>query len=150
MKDMDKLELKAKLVEIHQNIINELKGKIEVVHSMADIDELDVIDKEDSSHQFESREMEMLVKNQLNKEEDNLALLKSIDFGGKSICVPGAVIKTEDFNFVIGVSTMPFEFKGEQFVGVSVNSPIYESLAASSTGQEFTFRGNNYKIETIY
>jgi len=150
MIDMNKVELKNKLVEIHKNIISELKEKVELVHSMVDIDELDVIDEEDFSHQFESNEMEQLVKNQLNKEVDNLTLLNSIDFGSKLICVPGAVVKTKDFNFIIGVSTMPFEFEGQHFVGISVKSPIYEVLTSTNVGQEFSFRGNNYVIESIY
>lgn len=147
---MNKAEIKNKVIDIHKEIISELKEKIEMVHSMTDIDELDVIDKEDSSHQYESKEMEELVKSQLSKEEDSLALLNSIDFGAKTTCVPGAIIKTKDFNFIIGISTMPFDFQGSHFVGISVNSPIYDALTKAKTGEDFSFRDNSYIIESIY
>lgn len=147
---MDKKKLKNKVAEIIEKNINHLKEKVELVHSMVDIDELDVIDEEDFSHQFESNEIEQLVKSQLNKEEDSLRLLKSLDFGNKSVCSPGVVINTTDFNFIIGVPTVPFEFEGKQYVGISVNSPIYQVLKNAEIGEEFNFRGNNYTIESIY
>ena len=150
MIDMQKEDLKNKVVSIIEKNINLLREKAELTHSMVDIDELDVIDEEDFSHQFESNEIEQLVKNQLNKEEDSLRLLKSLDFGAKSTCTPGAVINTADFNFIVGVPTVPFEYEGSQYVGISVNSPIYEVLKNAEIGEEFNFRGNNYTIESIY
>lgn len=147
---MQKEELKNKVVSIIEKNINLLREKAELTHSMVDIDELDVIDEEDFSHQFESNEIEGLIKNQINKEEESLRLLKSIDFGSKSECIPGAVINTADFNFIVGVPTIPFEYEGSQYVGISVNSPIYEVLRNAQIGEEFNFRGNNYTIESIY
>ena len=147
---MNKETLKNKVVEIITKNISHLKEKVELVHSMVDIDELDVIDEEDFSHQFESNEIEQLVKSQLNKEEESLRLLKSIDFETKSTCSPGAVVNTIDFNFIIGIPTVPFEYEGKQYVGISVNSPIYDVLKNAEIGEEFNFRGNNYRIESIY
>jgi len=150
MEIMNKEEIKTKLFELQNNLINELQEKVETSHSMVDIDEGDTVDPEDFSHQYESGEMEQLMKVQLNKEKGNLDKLRTIDFGLKKEVACGALVKTNQFNFFIGLPTIPFDVNGERIVGISNESPIYAIMANKKEGDNFSFRGNNYRIEKIY
>jgi hypothetical protein len=146
---MNKEAIKDKLFELQENLVKELSEKINTVHSMVDIDESDTVDPEDFSHQYESGEMEQLMRVQMNKEQGNLEKLKSIDFGPKNTVSCGALVQTNQFNFLIGFATVPFEVDGSQIVGISNESPIYAIMATMKSGDSFSFRGNNYTIENI-
>lgn len=146
---MNKEAIKSKLFELQENLVNELSEKINTVHSMVDIDEGDTMDPEDFSHQYESGEMEQLMRVQLNREKGNLEKLKSIDFGPKNTVSSGAIVQTNLFNFLIGFATVPFEVDGLHIVGISNESPLYPIIANRKTGESFSFRGNNYTIENV-
>jgi hypothetical protein len=90
------------------------------------------------------------MKVQLNKEKGNLDKLKTIDFSAKEDVSCGALVKTDNFNFFIGLATVPFDVDGDHIVGISQESPIYAIMANKKEGAQFSFRGNDYKIEKIY
>lgn len=146
---MNKEVIKNRLYELQENLVNELAEKISTVHSMVDIDEGNTLDPEDFSHQYESGEMEQLMRVQLNREKGNFEKLKSIDFGPKNSVCCGAIVQTNLFNFLIGFATVPFEVDGKQIVGISNDSPLYPIMANRKSGESFSFRGNNYTIENI-
>lgn len=147
---MNKENVKNKLFELQEILVKELEEKVSTTHSMVDIDEGDTMDPEDFSHQYESGEMEQLMKVQLNKEKGNWEKLKTIDFGPKTSVSCGALVKTNKFNFFIGLPTVPFDVDNTHIVGISNESPIYAIMVNKKEGDEFSFRGNDYKIEKIY
>ena len=67
---MNKEHIKEMLFTMQENIIREFKEKVEVTHGVVDIDEDDTHDPDDYSHQYESAELEQLMKVQLNKSRD--------------------------------------------------------------------------------
>ena len=146
---MNKEAIKSKLFSIQENIILELKEKVEMTHSLVDMDEDSSHDPDDYSHQFESGEMEQLMKVQLNRAKGNLEKLKALDFSEKTTIQPGAFVKTNTLNFIVGFSTVPFDVDGTQIIGISTNSPIYPILLGKKEGESFSFSGNNYQIEKI-
>ena len=146
---MNKENIKSKLFEMQENIINELAEKIEVTHSMVDIDESDTIDPDDYSHQYETGEIEQLMRVQLNKAKGNFERLQHIDFSPKQNVCPGAYIETNKFNFFVGFSTVPFDVDGKHIIGISAGSPIYSIMVNKKQGDSFSFCGVDYTIETI-
>lgn len=146
---MNKTALKNKMVELQQNIISELEEKVATTHSMVDIDEEMTHDPEDYSHQYESGELEALVKNQLRKAKADLSELVDIDFSEKSVVEPGAFVQTEKFNFFIGFPTVPFDMDGLHIVGVSKASPIFPFMAGKKEGESFEFSGKKYVIKKL-
>jgi hypothetical protein len=147
---MNKNSIKEKMIALQENIIGELKGQVDTIHTSVDIDEESTHDPEDYSHQFESQELEQLIKVQLNKTKRSLDFLKSIDFGPKNTATLGAIVKTNKTIFFIGFATMPFESEDGQIVGISLSSPIYPIMASKKTGDNFKFSGIEYTIENIY
>ncbi len=147
---MKKEHIKEKLFAMQENIIRELQEKVELTHTMVDIDEDDTIDPEDYSHQYESGEMEQLMRVQVNKAKRSLDLLKSIDFSQKTSIEPGAYVETNKFNFLIGFTTVPFDVDGKHIVGISTESPIYPIMLDKKKGDKFSFSGVDYTINEIW
>ena len=147
---MNKEHLKKQLIELQSNLIKELQEKTEYSHSMVDIDEDDVRDPDDYSRQWESGEIEQLMKVQLNKAKGCLTKLNSIDFSPKNKVTQGAFVETDKLNFFIGLSTIPFDFDDKEMVGISEESPIYAIMAGKEKGYTFSFSGNTYTITNIY
>lgn len=146
---MNKTQLKDILINHQETVIKEMEEKINVTHSMVDIDESDTIDPEDRSHQYESGEMEQLIRTQLQKAKIELELLRSIDFGPKEMIEAGAFVRTEKFNFIIGFPAVPFDFNGDHIVGISKASPIYPFMDGKKVGDKFSFGGKEYTIKEI-
>ena len=147
---MNKDAVRETMISHQQKIINELSEQISTIHTMVDIDEEMTHDPEDYSHQFESNEIEQMIKVQLNKAQSALRHLESIDFGPKNTITVGALVKTNKMKFFIGFPTVPFESEGDRIIGISLGSPIYPMMANKKAGDRFTFSGNEYNIESIY
>jgi hypothetical protein len=146
---MNKEHIKEMLFTMQENIIREFKEKVEVTHGVVDIDEDDTHDPDDYSHQYESAELEQLMKVQLNKSKRCLDLLKSIDFSPKTSVESGAYVETNKFNFFIGFATVPFDVDGKHIVGISMDSPICPIMLGKKEGDKFSFSGVDYVIEKI-
>lgn len=146
---MDKKELQKKLLEQQLEVIKDIKSKIATSYTMADIDESDVIDPEDFSHQAESNEMKTIFEQKLKKAEADLSILDKMDFSTKETIEPGAIIATEKFNFFIGLAMIPFEFDTKMIVGISEESPIYKVMEGKKAGDTFSYSDNTYIILNI-
>lgn len=147
---MNKQSIKNYLMEQQSTLVNELKEQTSTLHTMVDIDESDVIDPEDFSHQYESHEMEQMIKVQLNRASRGLEVLASLDISPKNIVETGAIIETDSLAFFIGYPTIPFEIEGKRLVGISTSSPIYALMNGKRTGETFSYAGNEYTIKNIY
>ena len=146
---MNKELIINKLFSIQNQVINDLKERISVVKVAADLDEDETIDLDEFSQQNESNEMNELLLHQLEKAEKDKLRLNSINFREKSEIELGAVVKTDQFSFVVGIATFPFNIEGNQFVGISLEAPIYSMMKGKVTGETFSFANNLYKIVSI-
>jgi hypothetical protein len=147
---MNKKALKEKLIELQRESIASLEEKIATTHSMVDVDESDTIDPEDLSHQTESGEAEQLFRQQLTKARIDLSVFEQLDMGPKSKVEPGAFVVTENFNFIVGGATTPFDFEGKHIIGVSPDAPIYREMKELKVGDSFSVSGNAYTIREIH
>lgn len=147
---MDKQQIKNYLLEQQAQLVTELKERTQTLHTMVDIDEDDTIDPEDFSHQYESQELEQMIKVQQNRAARGLEVLASVDISPKSKVETGAIIETDALNFFIGYPTIPFDMNGKRYVGISAGSPIYAIMNGKRTGERFSYAGNEYHIINIF
>lgn len=147
---MNKEELKNKLIEQQEGMIAEFEQKVKDIHSMVDIDEEDTIDPEDFSHQAEAGEMEELIKSQLNRAKEKLGELKKFPIDEISEIRTGAIVETNERNFIVGFSIPPVAIEGKEFVGISKEAPIYSALEGKNVGDRFEVGGVTYEITKIY
>lgn len=147
---MNKKEIYEHLIVAQKNIIAELESQISIKHTMVDIDEDDTIDPEDYSHQYESQEIEQMIKAQRNRSKADLTVLESLDISPKNTVSKGALVETDKVVFFIGFAAIPFDWSGRHIVGISLNSPIFSIMANKVENNSFSYGGQSYKIEKIY
>ena len=147
---MDNQSIKNFLLDKQSTLVAELKEQTQTIHTMVDIDESDTVDPEDFSHQYESQEMEQMLKVQRNRAERGLEVLASLDISPKNKVETGAIIETDSLNFFIGYPTIPFDMEGKRYVGISAGSPIYTLMSGKRKGDSFQYAGTSYNIINIF
>lgn len=146
---MNKEGLIATLREQQISLVHEFQEKISTLHSLVDVDELDTLDPEDFSHQFESGEMEQLMRVHLKNAKHQLDALDSIDFSLKSTVREGACVVTDHFTCIIAFASPPFKYDGKIIIGISKDSPIYAAMMGLKEGDQFNCGGNSHRILQI-
>lgn len=137
------------MTQLQRELTQEFADKISTLHSLVDLDEGDILDPEDFSHQHTSGEMEQLMRVQLNRAQRCLDKLSMMDFTSKKTVQPGAYLETEEFNCIVCFATAPFECCGKTIVGISLDSPLYVAMLGKRIGESFSYAGKNYTLSTI-
>ena len=146
---MEKEKIKQTLIANQEQIISDIKERIKANFELVDLDENDTLDPEDYSHQNESSEIGQLLTSQLEKSKKELAKIISLDFSKKTKIEVGAIVQTNHFSFVIGVSTLPFQIENKNFIGISTDAPIYSATIRKKENDTFTYSNNSYHIVSI-
>jgi len=81
--------------------------------------------------------------------QHKLSRLRAIDFKPRTLVGEGAVVRMNGRNVVVAVSTAQFECDGEQFIGISVDAPIYAALEGKAAGDNASFNGREFQIEQV-
>ena len=63
---------------------------------------------------------------------------------------PGAIVMTEQLNVYISIPTDKIEINGENFIGISVKSPIYKVMQGKKKGDSFSFNERDYTILNVF
>ncbi len=144
---------KEKLIEVlvqHQKLkINELKDRLKMATEAADIDETDILDPEDYSHQNEANDIKLIFENQLRTVERDLKQLLLIDTSSKNTVVSGALVFTDHFKFFVGISFPSILFDEINIMGISTETPIYIKIQGKKIGDKFTISEKTYSILSI-
>ena len=147
---MNKIALQKVLMSQQESLIRAIQERIESSNTMSDIDETDTIDPEDFSHQTEAGELKIVFEQKLKKAQADLEVLRKIDFSPKKTAESGAILTTENFHFLLGFASIPFDFENKKIVGISIDSPIYSFMKGKAKGDKFSYSSNNYQILNIY
>ncbi len=62
----------------------------------------------------------------------------------------GAVVKTDQVNFLVAVNQSPFRVAGEEYVGVSARSPLLRFAQGLIQGDSFTVANRLYLIREVF
>ena len=146
---MDKLMLKEALVRVIKQDIEETEMKYEDFLQGNLLDKTDVIDDDDQSHHRQSIEISDQLDRQTHVQLKKLEAIEKISFEATDVVGPGAVVSVNGRCLIVAVSEPHFRFGGRDFLGISPQSPIYESLKGKRTGERFTFNGMDYSIEVV-
>lgn len=146
---MDKLRLKESLVRFIKDDIEETEMKYEDFLQGNLLDKTDVIDEDDQSHHRQSIEISDQLDKQTHVQLKNLETIEKISFGPTDIVQPGAVVSVNGRCLIVAVSKPHFRLDGRDFLGISLQSPIYQSLKGKRAGDMFTFNGMGYSIEVV-
>jgi transcription elongation GreA/GreB family factor len=83
----------------------------------------------------------------LENDLDQLALIEpSVKL---DIVQYGAVVHTDQRNFLVATSLEEFDAGGKFYLGVSVKAPLINALIGRSVGERVTFNGLTYTVQDI-
>ncbi|CAM1341937.1 hypothetical protein [Tenacibaculum amylolyticum] len=82
--------------------------------------------------------------------EKNIEFLKKVSFAPTSIIGIGAIIETNNMFLIVAIATKPFEYDHKQYVGISINAPLYTYLKEKTVGDECVFNDTKFVIKNIY
>ena len=147
---MNKLDIKKYLIqqiatEVEQTDLNYsdyLRGNGRACDQV-----LDLGDKAQSNARAELSK-KLIVHSQIHKK--NLEFIKGIDFGASSVVELGAIVETKNIFLIIATSTKRFEYNDKQFIGISINAPLYKCLEGKTIGDECIYNDVKFVIKNIY
>lgn len=146
---MNRTEILRSIRTMLERNITEITQTLDTYRSSSDIDETDTHDPEDFSQQTESRDMVRLVQQQLDNAQAHLSRLENLADKNAETVEPGAIVKTDKNVFFIGVS-FPSITEGEhEILGISPESPAYNTMRGKTKGDSFKLGNHEYTITGI-
>lgn len=147
---MIKEDIKKELLAHQEHLIEDLTAMLDNYKSGADLDEEDVNDPEDLSHQAESTTKVYELNARIDHAKADLAFITKIPLDVMTEIGEYAVVKTNALNFIVGVAIPPFEFDNHKYVGISTKAPIYQIMKGKKKGDVFNFGKHHYEIEAVF
>jgi len=143
---MNKTEILQKIAEVLENNITEITNALEDHKAASDMDEGDTRDMEDYSQQSEHKEMQYQMQIQLDNAQAGLDRLREFSAEKFSDAKSGALIETDKNWFLLGVSFPSINLNGKELLGVSPESPAFQTIQGKQKGDTFTLGNNTYNI----
>lgn len=94
-----------------------------------------------------------LLNNQLEFASKELALLENLQTKIRNpadVVETGAVVITDKLTFFVSVSIEQFSVDGQGYVGLSVQSPLFQLMKGKREGETFTYNKINYLINEVF
>lgn len=133
-----------------ENTLADLMGRIQDLRSVTIGDA-----NAESASQTESTKgsdvelMNLLGEQQVTVQRD-LETLSTIDPAVRLDVVQfGAVVHTDQYNFLIAVSMDDFDAGGKEYLGVTTKAPVMQELSGRKVGEKATVNGVTYTILDI-
>jgi hypothetical protein len=147
---MDKVTLKATLIKARQETLQRLRDDYASYQSGGSPSPEDVRDADDDSHRKQAEEYLEALERQIHQRENEIEMLRNLDFGRKTSVTEGAVALVNGQYYVIGIPACQFDLAGKHFVAMSPDAPFYQELMDKKQNDSFVFNGKEFTIESIF
>lgn len=147
---MDKVILKATLIKAHQETLQRLRDDYASYQSEINPNLEDVRDADDISHRRQTQEYLEALERQIYQRENEITMLRDLDFGHKTSVTEGAVALVNGQYYIIGIPACQFDLGGKHFVAMSPDAPFYQELMDKKQSDSFVFNAKEFTIESIY
>lgn len=149
-----KIEKKLELIDaLKGNIKSDLlksRKDLEEQTKAIDIDEEDVIESEDLSHQSEAKDLQMVIQERIKLKENSLNSLEREEFSSVHESVDfGSIFMSDDVLYIVGVDHLRFSLDNQEIMPISINSPFFKQVRGLHKGDVVDFNGKKVKIEAI-
>lgn len=147
---MDKLFLKAALIKAHQETVQRLRDQFASYQSGGNLNLEDVRDADDNSHREQTEELLQAMERQIHQRENEIEILRDIDFGSKTSVTEGAVVLVNNQYYIIGIPACQFDLEGKHFIAMSPDAPFYQELMDRKQNDSFVFNDKTFTIESVF
>lgn len=114
------------------------------------LDSREMHDKDDIVGSSENLELAAAFDHPVQAHQAKIDVIENTDFSLTDTVGPGAVVILGDRRFIVAVSTARFEVKGETYMGISMQSPIYLAMNGLQAGDTFTLNGREMEIVDVF
>lgn len=106
-------------------------------------------DKYETTREMMQQDIDMATGRMYDAKQQ-LAVLNRIDITQTTnLVMPGSIVYTDKGNYFITVSAGILQAEDNKYNSISIASPIGQAMKGSSAGKDFTFNGQQYKIDKI-
>lgn len=147
---MDKQKIKQALIDLERHYLDESDLEYEEFLKGTLRNKSAIEDEDDQSHHVQSIEISDKIEEHAQIHVEHLNTLSQLSFEPTDIVQPGAVVKVNDRYLVVAVSEPPFTVDGIDFLGISIQAPIYAQLSGKKAGESFEFNKMNFSIEAVH
>ncbi len=147
---MDKLTLKATLIKQHEETLQQLRNDYAAYQGDGNLNLEDVRDADDNSHREQAEEFLQALERQIHQRENEIKMLRDLDFGSKTSVTEGAVALVNGLYYIIGIPACQFDLDGKHFIAMSPDAPFYQGLMNRKQNDSFVFNGKRFMIESIF
>lgn len=146
---IDKTALKARMLELEQAELDHAVEHYEQFLKDARLDEREAHDRDEYAAARMNADLAHAFDHPVHEHEAKISVIKKLDFGPKTEVAQGAVIGFSGRHFVVAVSTRRFEFAGQEYMGISVDSPLYKKIAGLVAGDKFSMGGAEITLDEV-
>jgi hypothetical protein len=125
------------------------QASVAAERSAAEIDQDDSFSDDDLSQSDDEGGFVAEFEGIGEQEDTTLARIDALDFGPATLVAPGAIVAFDGDRYVVGVATEAFECDGNSYQGIATDAPVYEAIAGKRSGDTFTFRGREHRIDFV-
>lgn len=148
-RNMNKKEIKAHLIAKQEELLKNLEAVHQNLANASDLDEDDVIDTEDLSHQGEWQEAAHTVSARIMIAKHQLSQLKALHDDASSEICPGALVSISGKYYLVGVAFPKQVLHNTSIVGISTEAPLYQSIKGKKAGDTINWNGKNVLMESV-
>lgn len=146
---MDKLALKAKIIELLGRDWKQTSEEYSAYLDGAKVDRSEPVESDEMSQAGQTAEIAEAIGADAGNDEQRIQRVNEIDFGPKSEVDEGAVVRIGKMNYVVAASTPEFDIDGQPCRGIGSASPLYQAMEGLTAGESFSFNGKNMKIAAV-
>lgn len=113
---------------------------------------LDDREGHDNSELAEARENADLAAafdHPVHTHQSKIDAIEATDFSLTETVRPGAVVGFNGRKFVVAVSTTRFDLDGQEYMGISIQSPIYKVIDGLQAGDSFVHNGREITLDEV-
>ena len=147
---MVKVALKTTLIKAQQETLQRLRDEYAGYQSGGDLNLEDVRDADDNSHREQTEEYLQAMERQIHQRENEIGMLRDLDFGSKNSVTEGAVALVNGRYYIIGIPACQFDLEGKHFVAMSPDAPFYRELMDKKQNDSFVFNDKTFTIESVF
>ncbi|MEP2935098.1 MAG: hypothetical protein ABJM06_05235 [Gilvibacter sp.] len=146
---MDKQKIKQALIDLERHYLDESDMEYEDFLKGTLRNKSAIEDEDDQSHHVQSIEISDKIEEQAQIHVEHLNTINQLSFEPTEVVQPGAVVKVNGRYLVVAVSEPPFKVDGIDFLGISIQAPIYKELGGKKAGDSFMFNNMSFAIESV-
>ncbi len=145
-----KKKLLQKAIEIYESRIEELRRDQDDLLKGFD-GSAGTMDLDDQSHMDEASANVERDNQQIAHARQEISIINRVfDNPNQHKVDFGALVETDKLNFLIAVDFSRIKIDDKQYLGISIDAPIYKEMVNKKKNETFTFKDTTYKILGIH